>query len=76
MLYCSGPSGFDPVQPEATGLTMSDNQDVSMDAFSDLLNEQLESYRKGFDPGQKVSGIVVETVSLRQACVPPLTRLG
>jgi len=39
---------------------MSDNQDVSMDAFSDLLDEQLESYRKGFDPGQKVSGIVVE----------------
>jgi len=32
-----------------------------MDDFSELLDSQLESYSKGFDPGQKVSGIVVET---------------
>ena len=31
-----------------------------MDAFSELIDSQLESYSKGFDPGEKVSGIVVD----------------
>lgn len=35
-------------------------QNDSMDAFSELIDSQLKSYSQGFDPGEKVSGIVVD----------------
>ncbi len=35
-------------------------QNESMDAFSELIDSQLESYSKGFDPGEKVTGIVAD----------------
>jgi small subunit ribosomal protein S1 len=35
-------------------------QNESMDAFSELIDSQLESYSKGFDPGEKVSGVILD----------------
>lgn len=37
---------------------MSNEQAFSMDDFSDLINDQMDSYNKGFNPGESISGII------------------
>ncbi len=39
---------------------MSDRPQESMDDFSALIDAQLNAYRRGFDPGEKVEGIITD----------------
>ena len=39
---------------------MADKQPETMDSFSDLIDEQFDAFKKGFNPGEQVTGTVTD----------------